>query len=63
MDLHSQNKSDGTLPLLSGENNAFWGDEKRDGEMNQYLNREYERIFEYDEGGIHSALYKKADIE
>ena len=60
--------------LLSGENDyimiqytsdqyTFWSDEKRDEEMNYYLSREYECIFEYREGGIHSALYKRSDVE
>ncbi len=60
--------------LVSGENDyimiqftddgyGFWGDTKRDEEMNRHLGEEYERIFEYREGGVHSALYKRADID
>ena len=58
--------------LVSGENDyiiiqftdndyEFWGESKRDNEMNSYLSMAYECIFEYREGGIHSALYKKRD--
>lgn len=31
-------ENDYIIIQFTGENNAFWGDEKRDGEMNQYLN-------------------------
>lgn len=58
--------------LVSGENDyiiiqfmdddyLFWGDGKRDEEMKQHLDKEYQCIFEYRDGGIHSAMYKKTD--
>jgi len=56
--------------LLSGENDyiiiqftddgyGFWGGGKRDEEMQKHLEKEYECIFEYRGGGIHSALYER----
>ena len=58
--------------LLSGENEYimiqfmdenydFWGLDEKDTAMNAYLEEAYHCIFEYREGGIHSALYQRAD--
>ena len=44
---------------FTDENYNFWGEEKRDTAMNSYLESAYECILDYNEGGIHSALYQK----
>lgn len=56
-------ENDYVIIQFTGEDYAFWGDKKRDEEMNRHLDQEYQCVFEYREGGIHSALYKKAGTE
>lgn len=44
---------------FNGDDCTFWGDEGRDEEMRLCLQRDYDMILEYQDGGIHSGLYKK----
>lgn len=53
-------ENDYIIIQFTGEDYAFWGDKKRDEEMNRHLAQEYQCVFEYRDGGIHSALYQKA---
>lgn len=56
--------------LCSGENEyimiefidsgyTFWGNEVMDSAMNEYLEKNYDMILDYNNGGIHAGLYKR----
>lgn len=52
-------KNDYIIIQFTDNNYTFWGEEQRDRAMNNCLNKAYNCLYEYDNGGIHSALYQK----
>lgn len=52
-------ENDYIMIQFNNDSFTFWGDEDRDKGMQLCLKRDYDMILEYQDGGIHSGLYKK----
>lgn len=51
-------ENDYIIIQLYGEAESFWGEEWREQELQQALKRDYQKIHEYNNGGIHTMLMK-----